>query len=188
MDYKIVNHENKYLFILDTNPTGFKKGEWMFNEPDNSEILYMFTYDIKQYPIGNKILAHLPINGSPKLKKVLLLPELKPYGKEIKTDYVSNDYSIASYSIAIKEMFAESERNKPASYSAEEMLQAMDEMKTWCFSHDYDYFNKAEEMQNILDKITRAKYPNSFIAEMNNDEFVTYKNGAKVLVVKGEWK
>lgn len=45
------------LCWIDKNPTGFSKGEWMYNEPGNSELVYRFSYDIDSYAIGNKIMA-----------------------------------------------------------------------------------------------------------------------------------
>lgn len=174
------------MFILDTNPTGFKKGEWMFNEPDNSEMLYQFDYDIEQYPLGNKVIAHLPINGSPELNKVLLLPELpEPYGKELKTRYASQTDDMPNFAIAGIEGLAKLERSKPASYSAEEMNAAMDEMFQWCL--DASQYDDKSGKAMILDKITRAKYPTSFVAEMKNNKFITYKNSIGCSIVKGDW-
>jgi len=55
------------LCWIDKNPTGFSKGEWMYNEPHNSELTYRFNYDIDSYAIGNKIIAQsqLQFEGVP---------------------------------------------------------------------------------------------------------------------------
>ena len=42
---------------IDDKPKGFSKGEWMYNEPNNSELVYRFSYDIYPYATGNKIMA-----------------------------------------------------------------------------------------------------------------------------------
>jgi len=77
MKYDIINTEN-YLLIVDDSE--IKEGDYTFQEASNLISKYNNAY-------SKKIIAHLPLNNSPILEGVDLLPTF-----EDEFEYISNEY------------------------------------------------------------------------------------------------
>lgn len=161
MKYNIIKTDS-YLIVVDDSK---KEGDWVFN--NISKEIYKF-YEV---PVSyeKKIIAHLPLNNSPVLEGVDLLPELedeligKPFDNYIKERH-SQDESIGfidGYSKA-KEKYK---------YTEEDLRKAI-EMARYGYV-DYDDndrdipligFYKTED--EVVQSLSQPKYPVAINVEM----------------------
>lgn len=69
-------HIDNYLIAVDDSE--IKEGDWYFDSTDKKGLLpiYQRSQDPKFYSGCKKITHHLPLNGSPTLEGVTLLPPI----------------------------------------------------------------------------------------------------------------
>ena len=101
MTHKIIN-TGDYLLIVDDNSIMATKGQWVlethnYTNPNTiSEI--SGDWDCNRNGYKDKIiLAHLPINNSPILEGVSLLPDLPPLEDELDKIYDEVDYAYSDW-------------------------------------------------------------------------------------------
>jgi hypothetical protein len=156
MTHNIIKTEN-YLLVVDDSE--IKEGDWIYKS--NSNTLNIAGKGYHNFTKSDaKITAHLPLNNSPVLKGVPLLPPLEdgetmcPYPEE-KQNAIDwhNGYNKA------KEKYKYTEEDlRKVIYMARETLE-YDENRGW-------YNTKSED--KIIQSLQQQKMPVAFECEMEN--------------------
>ena len=129
-----------------------------------------------------KIIAHLPLNGSPVLDGVDLLPSLENDVEKLAIEEVGIDgqiYNISDYESFIKGYIKAKERYK---YSEEDIRKALYKMYSLFMSSDLkskmEVLKKKEDISDkIIQSIQQPKYPIAFEFEFTKLKTKDLGNG-----------
>ena len=165
---------NGGVIWLDKNPQGYKKGEWCYGEPNNSELLYQFEEDLFPYNLGNKVVAQ---------SSNLSLPNI-PY-VEVEEDVeqlLINDYKkvvgeeLNKYEFKIIKWLAASAKK----WSDEDMKNAYLEACGYHTNDDDSGYKSYEEFEASLQQKIK-----SIEIEMNTEYYVNKE--WKSILLPSEW-
>lgn len=188
MKYPTIKTDN---YILITSDEEIQIGEVALSKL-NQIILFSRYYDHKLY---KKVIAHLPLNNSPILEGVSLLPQL-PNEENFDKKLLTEEYEQAlkrggsEYAGGYCEgLFDGFEKAKEKyKFTEEDMIKAIDYCKhNRAFEYDFE---------KVMESLSQPKLPVGFKCEMERIE-VNYRNGflintmsqPKIIngVMQGQW-
>jgi hypothetical protein len=178
MTHEIICTE-KYLLVVDKNrPTN-----WYYNETDNRVDSAESTPTVIGGTVVHNIIAHLPINGSPTLEGVDLLPPLEDEAEVMAEEYSKNYYYDNAQDDVYHGFFQGYNKAKEKyKYTEEDIMKAIKmarEFNKLIEEDGYDEFRYTQE--HIIQSHQQPKMPIGFNLEAKD----TYtKNG---ILVKTEW-
>jgi hypothetical protein len=158
MTHKIIKTEN-YLLVVDDSE--IKVGDYTFQEASNLISKYNNAY-------SKKIIAHLPLNNSPILEGVDLLPPLEYDVIKIAKDYLlEQGYSGFAEHSLIKNWMAEfyNKAKEKYKYTEEDLIKAI-EMAQEEFWDEENYLGLEYKPKQIIQYLQQPKYPIGFKCEM----------------------
>lgn len=195
MEHKVIHIPDKYLLVVDNKrATEFKGFYYVPNEDRVANFIYPHNENLHKVFEAYKILAHLPINGSPELSGVDWLPELpeedctaeklaKEYCKHTQTELLAS----GQYDGFVEGYKAASQKR----YTEEDILLWYKYVKT----------HTVEEAFAYLHSLSTPKIPIGFEFEMDtsripygDDDWKTIETGIKTIpneqgisVAQGTW-
>lgn len=160
MTHKLIKTEN-YLLVVDDSE--IKKGDWIMW--DNKVVIAVNTTYL---PSTKKIIAHLPLNGSPIVEGIPLLPPIEDDVLKMAKDYLlEQGYSGFAEHGLVKNWMAEfyNKAKEKYKYTEEDVRKAI-RMTTEIKGDGIDdmFFSDDEIIQSL------HQYPTEFECEMYNTE------------------
>jgi hypothetical protein len=149
MEHKIINTET-YLLIVDDSE--IKEGDFFMTD-DNRIELYAPDWRAREW--HKKIIAHLPLNNSPILEGVILLPPL-----EDEVEIPMRNQTI-DYSYGYRQGY--NKAKEKYKYTEEDLMKAIDMARE--YNPDVVGFTKNE----IIQSLNQPKMPVKFVCEMKKD-------------------
>ena len=177
MKHNIVKTEN-YLLVVDDSE--IKEGNWYFDSTDKAALnpIYKRSQDlIEEYYGCKKIIAHLPLNNSPILEGVDLLPPLEDDFIELAKKYGISIGDKAGTS-AFDFMRGYDKAKEKYKYTEEDLRIAIQQAFLLGVERLED-FEKVENM--IMENIQQPKYPIGFECEMeyvDNHDYMDFEDGS----------
>lgn len=193
MKYNIIKTEN-YLLVVDDSE--IKEGNWYFDSTDKAALnpIYKRSQDlIEEYYGCKKIIAHLPLNNSPILEGVPLLPPLEDEVEKLAFDYTSVSQShrrgfIDGYNKA-------KENNKPIPNWIYSRLCVYDKRNPDYLPYDEDdltkkptncscdncFYGRTKMADFIIQSLQQPKMPVAFECEMeyvDNHDYMDFEDGS----------
>jgi len=166
MTHKLIKTEN-YLLVVDDS--GIEVGDYYWNKEYPSQVYKRHHYNTSSD--YKKIIAHLPLNGSPILEGVDLLP---PYSRHQEDGveelaYNSCQYSdVESYSCEVGFIKGYNKAREKYKYTEEDVWKAIVISKS---PNEYgDYLTINDIIQSL------HQYPTEFVCEMEYDCCKRYVN------------
>lgn len=166
-----------YLLVVDDSE--IKQGDYGFI---TSAVMF---YDamLKEWnqPLGSKIIAHLPLNDSPILEGVPLLPPLEDddsnkdlfYQKQVMNPYPTGGQSYTSYEKGFIDGY--NKAKEKYKFTEEDMINFACKVYNENYHKDDSFFTTAE---TLIKSFSQPKTPTHFEFEMedgfskNNDEYI----------------
>jgi hypothetical protein len=173
MKHNIIKTEN-YLLVVDDSE--IKEGDWIYESDSNSvNIAGKGYHNFTQSDA--KITAHLPLNNSPVLEGVPLLPPLED---EVKYNFAEMFYGILKTTYPEFDEWVEAKEYNKAKekykYTEEEYNKLLSFIKK-IDDEGYDPYDSAhhlqvsryvDEVRNIIQSLLQPKMPVAFECEMEN--------------------
>ena len=188
MKHKIIQTEN-YLLVVDDSE--IKEGNWYFDSTDKAALnpIYKRSQDlIEEYYGCKKIIAHLPLNNSPILEGVPLLPPLEDDVEKL----AEQEYPISKGgSMWMPTRFDLDQSNRQEGFvrgynKAKECFKYTEEDLRIAIQQAFllgverlEDFEKVENM--IMENIQQPKYPIGFECEMeyvDNHDYMDFEDGS----------
>lgn len=169
MKYDIIKTEN-YLLIVDDSE--IKVGDWMFNFllnvisniTDRGAITVNLLAEIKRFKTRfKKIIAHRPLNGSPILEGVGLLPPLEDEVDELAEEWNDKGEFTSPYSFKA----GYNKAKEKYKYTENDMRKAF---RSGAFTGAYTGNNSGVHIEkdenNFIQSFQQPKYPIAFECEI----------------------
>jgi hypothetical protein len=160
MEHKIMN-TGDYLLIVDESE--IKKETYCYDSINN--ILVFYKGSMKN--IGfQKVISHLPLNNSPVLEGVPLLPSLK-YEVDKFESFLDREIELVLNTKEtihrIKWYYQQYFKSKQKNYTEDDLMKAIDMARE--YTPDVAGFTKDE----IIQSLNQPKMPVKFVCEMKKD-------------------
>jgi len=181
MEHKIINTEN-YLLIVDDSE--IKEGEWSLNKETND------VYNRLLSGYEHKIIAHLPLNNSPILEGVNLLPPIEDEVEKLakqEAEKLHDKSKHDDWDIYNQLVYEDSEMIKIGYNKAKEKYKYTEEdiLKAWNAAYidalAIDEINyKPLFFENFIQSLQQPKMPVGFECEMENCDKCVYVQGGNL--------
>jgi hypothetical protein len=188
MRYELIYTENYVLVVSDEE---IKEGDWFLTKTD--DVLQVQKPEKSYDPTGKKIITHLPLNNSPVLEGVDLLPPMEDDVDRLAKEYVKNEEDYTLKLIA-KYSFKDGYKAATKRYSEEDLTKAVAmakiakthdgliDMDAW-ISSGYEGATPAYTEDEIIQSLNpRPKY---FVAET---EYLSNDGLWKSVLLPSEWE
>jgi hypothetical protein len=161
MEHKIIN-TGDYLLIVDESE--IKDGEWVYVIDENFLARYFYNLNSNY----KKVISHLPVNNSPILEGVDLLPPM-PYEPQEAFEEANKNNTAGIFGtknnpnadIFFKQGYKKAKEKYK--YTEEDLMKAIDMTRE--YTPDVVGFTKDE----IIQSLNQPKMPVKFVCEMKKD-------------------
>ena len=172
MEHKIINTEN-YLLIVDDSE--IKDGEWVYVIDKNFLARYFYNLNSNY----KKVIAHLPLNNSPILEGVILLPPLEDEVEKLckqEAEKFHNKGKHDDWDIYNQLVYEDTEMIKIGYSKAKEKYKYTEEDLIDVFN--FLSFSKKSylEFKDFIQSLQQPKTPVGFECEMDRILVNGYKN------------
>ena len=160
MKHKLITTEN-YLLVVDNSEIKEKSDDWFYSFETNT------IYDAKTfYPTINckRIIAHLPLNNSPVLEGVALLPPIEDEAESLSLKSVNKrGYTTDDYQDGFEDGY--NKAKEKYKYTEEDLKKAIN--LAYVSGGGGDTYQECEEFVfEQLESLQQPKYPVAFECEI----------------------
>lgn len=169
MTHKIINTRDYLLIVDDSQIT---VDDWAYNPFGDCPISVEDTEDDMLYINSeySKIIAHLPLNNSPILEGVPLLPPLEDKVEQIAQEYF-DAYEEGEHKDGLLTGFYHGHKKakEKYKYTEEDLIKLLE----WVKTDDYRYFSRTGTSQELLGQVIQSfqqpKMPVGFQFKLQKD-------------------
>jgi hypothetical protein len=175
----IIKTDNYLLIVSDEE---IKEGDWYLNVEEKNGIknpfygkLYKANQSISKVPLDylvnnlKKIIAHLPLNNSPILEGVPLLPPIEDDVEEITEKHFPDiDFDISPYSNGLNRGFKQgyNKAKEKYKYTEEDLRDAYDRGLNNIDSDGCPIDKPSDDINDFIQSLQQPKYPIGFECEI----------------------